>query len=443
MKFFLILVLFSSFSQYLWSQVDPSSIIQTENSLNVPRDVSDKMISGRIEKILSVPGWYGNLEITVKEGIVVLSGEIDSQEKKKWAFEVIKKTQGVVAIVDRSKTTIEQGDILSPAKNEITEIYSKGRKQLPYIISSLIILFIFILGSFFIMKSMRAFLLRRNKNALLSRSLANFSGLIIIILGVYFALKTSGLSTLAVTLLGGSGMLGIGLGLALKNTFENYTSSVMISLKELFKMGEVVEIQGFEGVVQSVTTRGTTLMDFDGNNITIPNNQVFNSVIKNLTRNPKMRAEFLVGIGYEDEISNARSIIGKVLADISPKILNDPPPIVMVDNLGASSVNLKVSFWFDINLSSKAKLKSHAMQLVKEALMENNISMPDDAREVVFASSLKIEKVNEQKDATSKNGRPKSKGPQQGQVDLSSEVDNIKEQAIKMPTVEKGENLIS
>jgi small-conductance mechanosensitive channel len=269
----------------------------------------------------------------------------------------------------------------------------------------------------------------------------------VIIIGFYLALNASGLSTLAISLLGGTGMIGIGIGLALKNSFENYTSSLMISLNELLRIGEVVNINGNEGVVQSVTTKGTTLMDYSGNNIIIPNTQVFNSVIKNLTRNPNVRSDFTVGIGYDDSIDEARKIIHAVLKSIDNHVLQDPEPLVAVDSLGASTVNIKVYFWINAVKSSVIKLRSTIIQNVKEALMDANISMPDDAREVVFASPLKIEKLdkNESSQKNEEADKKKITTPKiesDENIDLSSEIDELKEQVSKMPPIDEGENLV-
>lgn len=218
----------------------------------------------------------------------------------------------------------------------------------------------------------------------------------------------------------------------------------MISTKEQLRIGEIVNINGFEGVVQTVTTRGTTLMDYDGNNIVIPNSDVLNSVIKNLTRNPKMRTDFSVGIGYDDNIDLAFQVILNTLSGLSPSVLKDPEPIAAVDSLGAATVNLKVYFWFDAVQLSLVKIRSLVIKNVKEALMEAHISMPDDAREVIFASPLKIQQLSDQ-DITlaqtvieSKKSQPVPKV----KIDLDNEVKEIQKQALTTPTAEAGKNIL-
>ncbi len=416
---------------------------------SVPKKVSDAAIKERLDKIFAATGWYQDLKVEVTEGLVILTGNIVNQKDKDWAINIIDRTDGVIAVIDKLESSLTSGSVLMPAQDEISKIYDQFYKKLPYIASAVILLLAFVLLAFLFRKGATSYLTSRRQNPLVIKSVANITGFGFLVLGFYFALKASGLSTLAVTLLGGTGMLGIGLGLALKNTFENYTSSLMISLRELLRIGELVNINGFEGIVQSVTTRGTILMDYEGNNIIIPNTDVFNSPIKNLTRNPKMRANFLVGIGYDDDISQARLIILKTLKKLQPAILDDPESIVAVDSLGAATVNLNVYFWFDAINVSLIKIKSLVIQSVKEALVEANISLPDDAREVVFASPLQIHNLPadayvepkriDKSNAAKVQSDASRETPSQ---DLKNEVKDLQKQAKTTPLDDCDENLV-
>jgi len=426
--------------------LDPENIKKTEATLEVPQEIADKDITNRLNKIFEVTGWYAEIKVKTVEGVVFLSGNIDSFEKKKWAMDLATKTNGVVAVVDKVDNTLKSSNFLKPAKEEAIEIYDSSAKLIPYLASAVAILIIFIFIGTFAKRIVRLLLTKRGTNKLLTKTITSLAGFAVLVIGFYFALKTSGLSTLAVTLLGGTGLIGLGLGLALKSIFENYASSIMISMKELLKMGELVNINGFEGVVQSVTTRGTTLMDYDGNNIIIPNTQVFNSTIKNYTRNPNMRLSFIVGIGYDDSIDLAKNIIMGELERLNEYILASPESIVAVDGLGASTVNLKVYFWIDAVKSSSTKVKSLVLKNVKEALVDAKVSMPDDAREVVFASPLEIVNTDRQSLATS-NKTSEVKDTNQTRSlnvkeDMSNEIKDLREQAKLSPDAEKGENLI-
>lgn len=445
-KFFILLSFFFSMSSYAENELNPENIKKTEAPVDVPQEVADRDITRRLTKVFKVTGWYPEIKVRTVEGVVFISGSIDSFEKKTWATDLASKTKGVIAVVDKIDETLKSSNFLKPAKEEALEIYDNSAKLIPYLASALAILVIFVFIGVFAKRTVRLVLTRRGTNKLLTKTITSLAGLAVLVIGFYFALKTSGLSTLAVTLLGGTGLIGLGLGLALKNIFENYASSIMISMKELLKMGELVNINGFEGVVQSVTTRGTTLMDYDGNNIIIPNTQVFNSTIKNYTRNPNMRLSFVVGIGYDDSIELAKAVILDELKRLDAHILLTPESIVAVDGLGASTVNLKVYFWIDAVKSSVVKVKSLVLKNVKEALVDAKVTMPDDAREVVFASPLEIVRSEQavEKPATDHTELSKRKEDreQSSKQDMSNEIKELRVQAEQSPEADKGENLI-
>jgi small-conductance mechanosensitive channel len=112
-------------------------------------------------------------------------------------------------------------------------------------------------------------------------------------------------------------------------------------------------------------------------------------VIENFTSSPDRRAEFVVGIGYDAGIAAAQAIILETLRD-HPAVLADPEPMVLVDELGASTVNLRTYFWFDGHMISPIKLKSALLRAVKSALLLEGISMPDEAREVIFPEGVRV-----------------------------------------------------
>lgn len=418
----------------------------------VPKSKTDLEISNRIEKILAATEWFPKLDLEVKEGLVFLKGNVDTPERLEWAKNIIEGTEGVVAVVEDLEQRKSVSDSLDPVQDEVNSIIQKGYRILPYLISAILILLVFCAFAFLTNRLIKNILMRRHRTLLVSMAVANISAIVVILLGVYFALRTSGLSGLAFTVLGGTGVIGLGIGLALKSSLENYASGLMISLREVFRRGEIVAIDNVEGIVQSVTTRGTTIMDYEGNNITFPNSLIMNTTIKNMTRNPNMRTDFQVGIGYDDSIDHAREVILAVLSELPEQILKDPEALVTTDELGPATVNLKVYFWFDGIKYSKLKIRSLVVQRVKEALMKAQISLPDDAREVVFKTPLQIIDMNVEKSKqtlleasnqkSEKLDEQKSNTP--NAPDLKNEIVQIRRQAeqTNMNTTKKGEDIL-
>ena len=218
-------------------------------------------------------------------------------------------------------------------------------------------------------------------------------------------------------------------------------------MQQPFREGDLVEVANVTGFVQRLTSRTTVLTTLDGNQVQVPNATVFKSTLRNFTSNPKRRDDFIVGIGYNDSISFAQEVALKVLAD-HPAVLPEPEPLVLVDNLGASTVNLRIYFWLDGGQHSWAKVKSSVIRLTKRAFQDAEISMPDEAREVTFPLGVPVRIIRETEGAVkpgdsaqAKPANEPEKVATRAEAGLQSEAAEIKEQARQSWT--PGENLLT
>ena len=276
--------------------------------------------------------------------------------------------------------------------------------------------------------------------------------LIFILFALYVFLKLSGLTEFAVAIMSGTGVLGLILGFAFRDIAENMIASLLLTVQRPFRIDDVVQINSYTGVVQKVTTRATTLVDFDGNHIQIPNAVIYKGTIKNLTANPKMRGQFTLGIGYDADCQQAQRLALQLIGE-HPNVLKDPEPLVLVDELGSATINLKVYFWIDVESTSVIKMASVLMRDLVELFTAQGISMPDDAREVIFPQGVPVtmvnsqEQVSEQKEPVKQS--PVSKPATSAEMrsvahdDVSSENDDIRRQAEQARAPEQGANILS
>ena len=213
--------------------------------------------------------------------------------------------------------------------------------------------------------------------------------MLVFLFGIYIVLRVSGLTQLALTVVGGTGLIGLAVGIAFRDITENFLASIFLSMQRPFETGDLVEVAGVTGYVQQLNVRTTILMTLDGNLVQIPNATVYKSNLRNFTTNSNRREDFVVGIGYEESINEAQEIARKVLAD-HPAVLNDPEPSVLADSLGKATINLRVYFWLNGREHSWLKVRSSVIRLVKLAFQKHGISMPDEAREVVFPQGIPV-----------------------------------------------------
>ncbi len=354
--------------------------------------------------------------------------------------------------------------------DDMREYYYAIVEHLPQIGVGLVLLIIFYLLSGPLSRILVRPLTYANSSALIKMVTRRIISMVIILFGVYLFLRLVGLSTFAVAILSGTGVAGLIIGFAFKDIAENFMSSLLLSIQKPFKLNEVIEVNGWVGVVKQVTARATTLIDFDGNHIQIPNSVVYKNTIHNYTANPQTRGHFIVGIGYDAD-PNTAQVLGLEVLQSMPSILKDPEPQILIDSLGASTYDLKVYFWTNTHDFSLVKVASLSMKKIIKAYEDAGISMPDSAREIVFPKGVPFfnsnsvsEPIDGSKDdiqtKKTKNEPTTAKSPSahvrkggaaqvtstteeaEERDDLSSDHDDIRKQADNARNPEQGGNIL-
>ncbi len=349
----------------------------------------DEEIRQRLQSVLEATEWFTAPEVRVVEGVVFLKGRVESDELKKWAGDLARNTQDVVAVVNRMEVSQPSIWDWGPAWDGLKGLWREFLRSLPLILFGLIILVLSVGAGLLAARSARSVLRHRIQARLLRNVIAGGIGVLVMLLGTYIVLRVSGLTQLALTIVGGTGLVGLAVGIAFRDITENFLASIFLSMQRPFETGDLVEVSGVTGYVQQLNVRTTILMSLDGNLVQIPNASVYKSNLRNFTTNSNRRDQFDVGIGYGDAISEAQKIALQVLTD-HPAVLSEPEAVVLVDSLGRATVNLRVYFWINGRKHSFLKVRSSVIRLVKLAYQRHGISMPDEAREVVFPQGIPI-----------------------------------------------------
>jgi small conductance mechanosensitive channel len=172
---------------------------------------------------------------------------------------------------------------------------------------------------------------------------------------------------------------GLAVGLALKDSLSNFAAGVMLVLFKPFKDGDFVEVAGNAGVVEQVRIFNTVIRTGDNREIIIPNSHIYGDTIVNFSARDTRRIDLVFGIGYDDDIKQAKLLIEKTMAD-DERILKDPEPVVMVLELADSSVNFAVRPW--VNASDYWAVRSDLLEALKINCDSEGISIPYPQRDV-------------------------------------------------------------
>lgn len=194
-----------------------------------------------------------------------------------------------------------------------------------------------------------------------------------ITVGILVALGVMGVNPGA--LVASLGLVSVGMGFALKDVIENFLAGITIILQRPFIIGDAVRFGDVEGVVEDVRVRDTVIRMFDGRKVFVPNRSLFSGVVINSTVNRRRRLDFQLGIPYDvDPVQAARSATEALKGQEG--VLADPSPLVVVEGMGESAVNLRVYFWIDPVECNPLETKSQAIAAVKGRLEGEGITIP-------------------------------------------------------------------
>ncbi|MFC3613445.1 mechanosensitive ion channel domain-containing protein [Lutimaribacter marinistellae] len=374
-----------------WAQesVSPAEETGPVRDVAVAPEARDEEIDARITQILNATGWFVDPRVRVDDGIVFLDGLADSEDHRVWARDLAAKTQDVVAVVNRIQVEARADWSFAPAFGAIRTVIQRSLAALPLVVLTIVVLPLAWWISSIAARGLRRWFLGGLESQFLRTVVARALALPIFLLGLYVVMQAAGLTQIAFSLIGGAGIIGIIVGFAFRDIAENFLASLLLSLRQPFRAGDLIDVDGRLGSVHSMNTRSTVLISPEGNHIQIPNATVFKSVITNFTAAPEGRDSVTVGIGYDAAVTEAQEIVARVLSQ-HEAVLNEPPPMVLVEALGASTVNLRAYYWINVRDFSMLKVKSSVLRLMKKALMDAGISMPDDAREIIFPEGVPV-----------------------------------------------------
>lgn len=207
--------------------------------------------------------------------------------------------------------------------------------------------------------------------------IGNITRITIMIITILMVLSQFGVQTASVVAV--LGAAGLAIGLALQGTLSNVASGVMLLIFRPFKVGDVAQVNGNVFLVDEIGLFMTKMHTFDNINVYLPNSQVWGSEIRNYSQNENRRVDLIMGIGYDDDIDHAMKAMREVL-DADERVLAEPEPMLAVESLGDSSVNIMVRCWAKTPDWFATKLD--LTRAMKYKLDEEDINIPYPQRDV-------------------------------------------------------------
>lgn len=214
---------------------------------------------------------------------------------------------------------------------------------------------------------------------MITQKLVFYSGIILLLIMV---LQQLGFQLTA--LLGAAGILGVAIGFASQTSVSNIISGIFLVSEKPVAVGDVVSIGNTMGIVLSIDLLSVKLRTFDNCFVRIPNESIIKGELKNLTRFPIRRFDLNLGVAYKEDIGRVLKIL-KEIATKNPYVLDEPEPMILFTNFGASSLDIFFGAWFHI--PDFLNLRKTLLREIKERFDAEGIEIPFPHR-TLYAGSV-------------------------------------------------------
>lgn len=174
-------------------------------------------------------------------------------------------------------------------------------------------------------------------------------------------------------LLGAAGIFTVGIGFAAQTSLANLISGIFLLIERPFKVGDKIIAKGFTGVVDSIDLLSTRLCTIENTLVRIPNENIMQAEIINLSYFPKRVVNIIIGVAYGTDMTKVREVFLQVANDEALALM-DPLPTIAITEFGASTINITLSVWGVT--ANYTDLKNALQEDIKIAFEKARIEMP-------------------------------------------------------------------
>jgi len=272
----------------------------------------------------------------------------------------------------------------APAWTALQAIITSFVARLPYVVLAVVIFALFYLAAKGVRVLVRRFTERRKRHRNLGMVLGRLAQALMVLIGLLIALVIVLPGFTPGQLLELLGIGSVAIGFAFRDILQNFLAGLLILLTEPFRIGDQIVVNSYEGTVEDIQTRATTITTYDGHRVVIPNANLFTNSVTVNTAYDKRRLQYDIGIGYGDDIEQARALILAAVKRVDG-VLREPAPDVIVVELAPSSVNMRARWWVEPPRRADAlDLQDRVLTAIKANLTTHGIDMPFPTHQILF-----------------------------------------------------------
>lgn len=274
----------------------------------------------------------------------------------------------------------------------VSEMIQGFFAMVPQILIALIVFILIMILAGFIRKiTTRIIASRANRSV--GVALGRIAYMAVVFAGLLVAVAIIAPSVGAAELIQILGVGSVAIGFAFRDILQNFLAGLIILLRQPFKAGDWIKASGYEGIVREISTRSTWIRTFDGQDVSIPNGEVFTNAFTIVTRDPIMRTDYQFGIAYDADIDHAKETILGAIKSVEA-VSSDPQPDIGVWEFADSSINLRARWWTSTDDFYDARM--NVLEAVKKAMDGADIEIPFPHRQILVQDEV-VESLNNNK----------------------------------------------
>src|SRR5690554_2687136 len=210
-----------------------------------------------------------------------------------------------------------------------------------------------------LVKLSRKIMVRANMDPILINFSSSINNILLLLFVLIAALDQLGMNTNSMIAV--LGAAGLAIGLALKDSLQNFAAGVMLIIYRPFRIGHFVEVGGITGIVEQVTIFNTVMHTADNREVIVPNGQIYSSAITNYSARDTRRIDLVFAIGYDDDLLKAKKIMTDIVTG-HELVLAEPAAVIQVSELAESSIKFNVLPW--VKAADLGKVKADILEQI-------------------------------------------------------------------------------
>jgi small-conductance mechanosensitive channel len=244
---------------------------------------------------------------------------------------------------------------------------------LPKLIAGIVIFILSLVAAGYVAKAVKRAAAKRIEAEEVVTLIGQISRWAVIIIGTIIALDQVDFNVTG--FIAGLGVAGFTIGFALQDIAKNLISGLILLNRQPFKIGDFVQVSGHSGTVKMINIRDTEIQTLDGDVVIIPNNQVVENPIINLTTSRLRRRSIGIGLGYEEDVDRTIEVFLAAIKAVEG-VEAEPEPMIQVMNLGETALSLTAFYWVNQKENSPLKVHTAVVKAINSASLEHNIDLP-------------------------------------------------------------------